>query len=58
MHTMSKIVPRMVNKLEQTVKQRKGAVYYQTLTVTMNIDHENKEHELRSDLRGVGAGVR
>ena len=23
----------------------------------MNIDHEKKEHELRIDLRGVGAGV-
>jgi len=23
----------------------------------VNIDHEKKENELRSDLRGVGAGV-
>jgi len=48
----------MVNKLERTIKQRKGAGYYQTLTVTVNIDYEKKEHELRNDLRGVGTGVR
>jgi len=55
-HTESKIVPRMVSRLERTVKQREGAGYYQTLTVTVNIDHENKKHELRSDLRRVGTG--
>ena len=36
-HIVSKTVPRMVNKLERTVKQRKGTGYYQILTV-------NNEH--------------
>jgi len=36
-HTVRKTFRRMVNKLERTVKQRKGAGYYQTLMV-------NNEH--------------